>query len=553
MIFSSLRTARVPPLETTSMAIERWTPSQTTTRQERALLSRLKKHRKLFAFLREHRHELFDAPFQEELEGMYRETGAGKEPVRPALMAMAVLLQGYERVSDAEAVERTIIDLRWQMVLDRLGSGDAAFSQGAFQEFRQRMIRTDMDRRLLERTVELARSTAAFDFRKLPKSLRVAMDSMPLEGAGRVEDTINLLAHAGRKVVACAAALLEWPPEQVCGEAGTPLLAAPSVKAALDKTWSHEDDRHDAASRLYEELTRLDHWLKTKLPQDVERPPLKEHLDTVHQLIEQDLEPDPKPGGSVRIVQGVAPDRRVSVEDKHMRHGRKSKTKRFNGYKRHLARDLDTGLILACALAAANRPEEDSAADLKADLDRFNRAIRGLYIDRAYINSPFVEATEKAGGEVVCRPWATRNGEHFPKSLFDINIRNRTITCPEGHAEPFHFGTTVEFDAELCDRCPSRAKCTDASPGHGRTVSIADNEARQKRLRKLTQTAAGRRRLRERVPVEHILAHAGRRQGRRARYIGPRKNLWDWRRASAITNLETIHRNVGPVEIRRAA
>jgi hypothetical protein len=31
--------------------------------------------------------------FQLELEGMYREAGAGKDPLPPALMAMAVLLQ----------------------------------------------------------------------------------------------------------------------------------------------------------------------------------------------------------------------------------------------------------------------------------------------------------------------------------------------------------------------------------------------------------------------------------------------------------------------------
>jgi hypothetical protein len=409
-----------------------------------------------------------------------------------------------------------------------------------------------MDRRILERTVELARRTGAFDFRKLPKTLRVAMDSMPLEGAGRVEDTINLLAHAGRKVIDCAAKILDWSAEDVCREAGTPLLGSSSAKAALDMTWSHEDDRHEAATLLFEELTKLEHWLKTRLPDESKEPPLKDHLETVHQLIEQDLDPEPS-GGGVRIAEGVAPDRRVSVEDKHMRHGRKSKSKRFNGYKRHLARDLDTGLILACALAAANRPEEDSAADLKADLDRFKRPIGGLYIDRAYINAPIVEDTEKAGGEIVCRPWATKNGEHFPKARFDINIRDRTITCPEGKTERIQFGTTVEFDPEHCDRCPSRAQCTDTSPGHGRTVSIADNEPLQKRLRKLTQSKAGRQHLRERVPVEHSLAHAGRRQGRRARYLGPRRNLWDWRRAATITNLETIDRELAAAEIRRAA
>jgi hypothetical protein len=535
------------------MSIQRWTPSTTTTAQEKLLLGRLTRHRRLFAFLREHRHELFDDALLDALGEMYRQSGAGKTPVCPGLMAMAMLLQGYERVSDAEAVERTVIDLRWQLVLGVLGSDKPAFSQGAFQEFRQRIIRADLDQRLLERTVALARETGAFDYTKLPKTLRVAMDSMPLEGAGRVEDTINLLAHAGRKVVSCAARLLDISPEELCGKAGAPLLDASSVKAALDRTWSSADDRHQAVTELVEQLARLEKWLGKKLPDSVKAPPLREHLATVHQIIDQDLEPDPS-GGGQRIRDGVAPDRRVSIEDKEMRHGRKSKSKRFNGFKRHIALDLDTGLTLACALAAANRPEEDAAADLAADMKYLGRQIATLYIDRGYINAPLVDqvANDNAGN-IVCRPWSARNGQHFAKSLFQINIRNRTITCPEGQTERFAFGTTVEFDAEVCDRCPSRSRCTDASPGRGRTVAISQNEARQKKLQRQLATPSGRRKLRERVAVEHQLAHAGRRQGRRGRYFGVRKNLFDWRRANAVTNLETIHRQLSPMPTHRSA
>lgn len=66
------------------------------------------------------------------------------------------------------------------------------------------------------------------------------------------------------------------------------------------------------------------------------KPPLKEHVETLVQIRTQDLEPDPHGGGS-RIRDGVAADRRISIEDKEMRHGRKSKSKRFNGFKRHIA------------------------------------------------------------------------------------------------------------------------------------------------------------------------------------------------------------------------
>jgi hypothetical protein len=547
------------------MTIERWVPGQTYTRQETAILKSLRRTRKLFAFLRDHRHELFDDEMQSALEAMYRNTGAGKEPVCPARMAMAALMQGYLAVSDAEAVQLTMVDLRWQMVLDCLGNTEEAFSQGAFQEFRQRLIRHDMDRALLEKTRALARTTQAFDYRQLPKDLRIAIDSSPLEGAGRVEDTVNLLAHAGRKIVDCVADLLSWPRERVCAEAGIPLLAASSVKKALDYTWSDPADKAEAVSVLVGQLTSLEAWIHDRLPEELARPPLEEHLETLHQVMAQDLEPDPTPGGdrsdkttAVRIRQGVAPDRRVSIEDKDMRHGRKSKSKRFNGFKRHLARDLRSGLILACAMTPANRPDEEAADPIERDLKHLfggELPVASLYIDRAYINAPLVAHVLEHGGEIICRPWQARNGALFSKVQFKINVRDRTITCPANKTQSFDFGTTVEFDPEDCDHCPLRDQCTDASLGHGRTVSIADNEQLQKRLRRLAHTRAGRARLRERVPAEHALARAGRRQGRRARYCGVRKNLYDWRRASLLTNLEEIQRHLelGAVAARAAA
>jgi len=175
------------------LPIPRWQPKDAASKQEGVILKRVARKRRLFEFLRLYRMGIFDEAFQAELEGMYRDTGAGLEPIAPALMAMALILQGYLGVSDADAVELTVLDLRWQMVLDRLGHDEPAFSQGALFEFRERMIRTNMDRRLLERTAEVARQTNAFDWRKLPKTLRVAVDSSPLRSTAPVPDPTNSL------------------------------------------------------------------------------------------------------------------------------------------------------------------------------------------------------------------------------------------------------------------------------------------------------------------------------------------------------------------------
>lgn len=518
--------------------MERWNPSRELSRREQLIMKRLLRTRKLFAFLRLHRHELFDKAFQDELEGMYRQTGAGEQPVPPALLGMAVLLQAYLGTSDAEAVELTVLDLRWQLVLGCLDREAPAFSQGTLQQFRERLIANDLDLRLLERTVELAKKTAEFDWKKLPKSLRIAVDSRPFDGAGRVEDTFNLLGHAARKLVQLAAELLEVPVEEICRAAKTPLLAAPSIKAALDVNWNDPEQKDVALEILLGQIDSLHRWLERE--QLMLEAPLQRYIAAVAQVRAQDLE---EVKGKPRVRRGVAEDRRVSVEDEQMRHGRKSKSKRFNGYKEHIATDLDSQLIHACAVTPANRPEEEATPNLQADLQRQKVRVRQLAIDRAYVNSEFARDVQARGGEVVCKPWAGRNRlDLFGKKDFKINMRDQTITCPAGEVEHFEPGEVVEFDPEACGACSLRSQCTMSASGRGRTVSIGDDERLQHKLRKLQSTGAGRAKLRERVGVEHRLAHIAARQGPKARYRGVRKNLFDLRRVAAIQNLETIQR-----------
>lgn len=49
---------------------------------------------------------------------------------------MATILQAYSGVSDDEAMERMVMDRRWQLVLDCLGADEAPFSEWTLVEFR---------------------------------------------------------------------------------------------------------------------------------------------------------------------------------------------------------------------------------------------------------------------------------------------------------------------------------------------------------------------------------------------------------------------------------
>ena len=159
-----------------------WRPPAEPSAQERAVIKAVRRA-KLFVFLRLHRHELFDEEFQAELAETYADRPKGQPPVPPAQLALATILQAYTGVSDDEVIEATVMDRRWQLVLDCLDADRPPFSKGTLVSFRRRLIEQNLDRRLVERTVALAARTGGFGAR----ALRAALDSSPLWGAGRVE------------------------------------------------------------------------------------------------------------------------------------------------------------------------------------------------------------------------------------------------------------------------------------------------------------------------------------------------------------------------------
>jgi hypothetical protein len=77
------------------------------------------------------------------------------------------------------------LDQRGQGVVGTLGADAAPFSPGARVAFRARLIAHDLERQLVARTVELAKASGQCGW----PPLRAAVDSCPLLGAGRGEDT----------------------------------------------------------------------------------------------------------------------------------------------------------------------------------------------------------------------------------------------------------------------------------------------------------------------------------------------------------------------------
>ncbi|MCP5070258.1 MAG: transposase, partial [bacterium] len=260
----------------------------------------------------------------------------------------------------------------------------------------------------------------------------------------------------------------------------------------------------------------------------------------------QDIEPDPN-GDGKRIIDGTSRDRQISVSDPDMRHGRKSKTKTINGYKGHIARDLDHGMILDALVLPANQKEYVAADMMRPYLESY-APVSELQIDRGYLSAAWVvDLYESDDAAVYSKPWNPTNKGLFPKSTFAIDLDAGIVTCPANEVATIP-ASTRRKDARRqvcfsgCTDCVLKPKCTKSK--RGRSVVIHENEALLQHLAAEKATPEGRAKLRERTAIEHGLAHVRTYQPKKARYRGTRKNTFGMRRAAAVVNLQTIDREL---------
>jgi hypothetical protein len=150
-----------------------WNPPIALTPEEQNIAARTRRTRKFFVFLRERRHALLDADLQHTLAQSSSADPGGQAPVAVGLLALATLWHAYCHVGDRDAVALTVLEKRWQMVLDCLGAEQPPFSQGTLYNCRMRLIAHNLDKTLWDRTVAWAEHTGGFGARQL----RAVLDS----------------------------------------------------------------------------------------------------------------------------------------------------------------------------------------------------------------------------------------------------------------------------------------------------------------------------------------------------------------------------------------
>src|SRR5437660_969121 len=129
------------------------------------------------------------------------------------------------------------------------------------------------------------------------------------------------------------------------------------------------------------------------------------------------------------LRQGVEKDRLLSVHDPEMRHGRKSKRRRFDGHKAQVAVDTDSQIITAVEVLPGNAPDRELALELVDATERATGcAVEETIADSAYGDGATRQRFHDAGRVLVAKVPALANQGYFLKTQFRITLEAGTGT-----------------------------------------------------------------------------------------------------------------------------
>jgi hypothetical protein len=466
----------------------------------------------------------------------------GRPSVPPSQLALLTLLQHEAACSDAEAVARSAFDLRWAAVLGTR-AGTPVCAKSTFQLFRAHLVLHGGVRTIFERSLKQAREAGLL----ASGPLKIAVDTKPILGRGAVEDTYNLLGSGITQLIRALAKRTRLQPEAWAEAHDLSRYFAPSLKGSADLDWSDPQARGAFLSQIVTDARRLLHQAGEALSGDG-ADAVREAAQLLSQLLLQDVVASPPgPGGGplqATIHPGTAPGRIPSATDPQQRHGRKSESRCFTGYKGAVATDRESQIILDADVL------DGGAADATGLLEQVERIeertgqpVAETLGDCAYGSGETRQAFADAGRELIAKvPQEKRNGGLFPKSAFVLDLLNHTVTCPGGQStgrfqREKDGGKLFSFGSK-CRNCPLREQCTTAAGG--RSVSVHPQEGMLRAARAYQETAEGRAHLRERVVAEHRLARLGQLGMGQARYLGRAKTRCQLLLLSTIANLRRV-------------
>jgi hypothetical protein len=477
----------------------------------------------IWAVLHRECHTLFP---DELFADLFQSTG--RRSVPPRIVAVVMVLQRLFGLSDREAVQAFEFDARWKYACGGLDFDYPGFVHTVLVDMRARLDRSERPKRIFEVTLDAATRAGVVSAKRV-------LDSTPLYDAVATQDTVTMIRSAIRQLLAAADPRL--------GAELRGVLARDDDYASGGKPTCDWDDPA-AREQLVAELAADGFACLGVLDGRDLTVAVARAAELLATVLGQDLEAGDD--GRFRIARKVARDRVISTVDPDARHGHKTASRGFDGYKGHVAVDPDSEIITNTVVTPGNAGDASVAEDLIGDLlDGERREEPMVFGDSAYGTGEFQQRLDDEDIRSGCRTQLpSAPAGRFGKDRFTVDLIEDTVSCPAGVTVSIRRGSRGEgiaYFGEHCIACPLRGDCTDAAGG--RTIRVGVFEAALARARERQANPDWQADYRANRPkVERKLAHLMRRRhgARRARVRGRPKTDADFNLLAAAANLARL-------------
>jgi hypothetical protein len=288
----------------------------------------------VFAFLAEHCRELFPDSFTADLFS----SRTGRPSLPADLVGSVLVLKELFDLSDPQTADALSYDIRWKVACGR-SLTQMSFDPSTLVYWRRRIAASDRPDRVFDAVAEVIAQTGILRGRH-----RRCVDSTVFDDAVATQDTATQLVAAIRKVA--------W----VVPGAGEVIAGVSRLDYSRPGKPGIDWDDPAAKEKLVSDLVN-DALAVLAGPGAPQRDPAAaDALGLLALVAGQDVEPAEGSDGTEgrwRIARKVAPDRVISTVDTQARHTRKSRSRRRDGFRGHVAAEPETGLVTECQMTMA--------------------------------------------------------------------------------------------------------------------------------------------------------------------------------------------------------
>ncbi len=453
----------------------------------------------------------------------------GQPAASPFRLALTLVMQFAENLSDAQAADAVRARLDWKYALG-LDLTDPGFDASVLSEFRSRLIAGHAEQLLLDTMLTLFRDQGLLKPR----------------GKQRTDSTHVLAAIHALNRLECVGETLRHALNSLAVVAPTWLLSQVTPDW-FDRYGPRVDNyrlpKTDRERQALAEVMGSDgfHLLRAIYAPDavgwLREVPAVEILRQV--WVQQFYAPGPDvhwraaedlPPGALLINSPYDPEARFSVKHDIT----------WTGYKAHVTETCDPDLphlIVNIATTPATTADLEMTAPIHSALEAQDLLPSEHIIDAGYIDAELLVTSASDYGIKLCGPvhednsWQAAAQQGFDVGHFAINWEAQTATCPQGtrstgwkptHDRHGHPVVHITFARDDCLACPVRSACTRSqTSGRSLTVRPQAEHAALQAARAHQQTPEFKQAYAVRAGVEGTLSQGVAVSGlRQARYIG---------------------------------